>query len=242
MHLAIDIGNTTLKAAVFDGDEIVLTGRYKKQAQKWLRVWLQQYTITDVIISATDIVPQYIYSLLQPPIEIHSFDQRFGLPIHIKYSPSHTLGRDRVASSIGSRKYFEQGNNIIIDMGTCITTNVLSADNKYVGGNISPGIKMRLKAMHVFTHTLPKVDIEKPEFWIGESTSTALQNGGILGALYEIDQFINRCMYHFGDINVVLTGGDAQYFVDYTKNKIFVAPFLVLEGLNRALKYHLDKN
>jgi len=120
-----------------------------------------------------------------------------------------------------------------------MTTNIVTANGEYLGGNISPGINMRLKAMHTFTAKLPLVEIGLPIENLGNSTVKALQNGAVKGTFREIDSFIEEIRQDLGDLIVILTGGDAKLFENWTKNMIFAAPNLVLEGLNEILKYNV---
>ena len=124
-------------------------------------------------------------------------------------------------------------------MGTCITMNFVNNKGWFLGGNISPGIKMRLKAMHKFTANLPLAENVLNDEFIADTTVKALQNGAIKGTFREIDSFITETRNKFGEIKVILTGGDAFFFENWTKNMIFVAPNLVMEGLNEILKYNV---
>lgn len=165
------------------------------------------------------------------------------LPLRIQYATPETLGKDRIAAAVGAFKRFKgsEKHSLIVDMGSCITMDVISPDGVFMGGNISPGLRMRLTAMHDYTGKLPFADVHIPEILIGNSTITALQNGGIKGAFYEIEGFIRSLKGEFGKINVILTGGDAVLFAKFSKNKIFVLPNLVLEGLNEILIYNASK-
>jgi len=137
-------------------------------------------------------------------------------------------------------------NCLIIDAGTCITLDVVSATGEFLGGNIAPGIDMRLKAMHHFTAKLPQVDRsgnpadDSAGGLLGMTTEAALRNGGQIGALLEVRAFIAVCEQLFGPMKVILTGGDADYFVKNIKTKIFAHPNLVLYGLNKILKHNVE--
>ena len=98
---------------------------------------------------------------------------------------------------------------------------------------------MRLAAMQHYTARLPKVDPEVTGMLLGNSTKTALQNGGVLGAVMEIERTIDIVKAKYGELNVILTGGDAEYFESWSKYKIFASPNLVIEGLNEILKYNV---
>ena len=128
----------------------------------------------------------------------------------------------------GAYQMFPVENCLIIDAGTCITYDILQANGTYIGGNISPGLKMRLRAMHQFTANLPLIEPGPMDSWVGKSTETALRNGAQLGVLNEIEGYIAKSREEWGQINVILTGGDAAFFAKSLKSKIFVNHHLVL--------------
>lgn len=243
MHLVADIGNTRLKLAVFDGDSII----FQKKVEKELTVHLisevlHTYKIDAAIVSNTSEVDQALLKLLDVlPIFIH-LNHHTPIPIKNSYLAPETLGKDRLAAAVGAAKLFPGKSILFFDMGTCITMNFVDSDGRFIGGNISPGIRMRLKAMHAFTDKLPLVEIEVPKELVGTETVKAMQNGGIKGAFREMDSFIEEIKAEIGEIVIILTGGDAHLFENYTKNKIFAAPNLVLQGLNEILKYNVKKN
>ena len=106
----------------------------------------------------------------------------------------------------------------------------------YRGGNISPGIKMRLKALHNFTSRLPMVDKEGETPKFGHDTETAIRSGVIRGIAHEIDGYINETREKYGEVFVFLTGGDENPLKNIIKNRIFADKNLVAKGLNRILQ------
>ena len=129
---------------------------------------------------------------------------------------------------------------LVIDAGTCITYDFIDSEGIYHGGNIAPGINMRLKAMFTFTESLPLVERKKLVSPIGKDTNSSLLTGGQLGAMLEMEGFIKLYKDKFGPLNVILTGGDANYFANKMKTKIFVNSNLVLVGLNQILNYNVQ--
>ena len=243
MYLIADIGNTRIKLAVYKEDELLsFSATPRRFALLGLQKILFAFPITAAILSNTSEVDPIVIQLLSSlPFFIH-LDQNTPSPIINKYLTPHTLGKDRIAAAVGAKKRFSGKSVLFIDMGTCITMNFINSSGVFIGGNISPGINMRLRAMHKYTARLPKAPLQIPDEYFGSDTIKALQNGAIKGTFREIDTFIEETHQKFGAINVILTGGDAHLFENYTKNKIFVAPNLVLEGLNEILKYNVDKN
>ena len=243
MQLVADIGNTRLKLAIFNLDEMIFHQVIEKEgALSLLNTALKTHHISAAILCNTSEVSDEIVSALSAlPIFIH-LDHNTPIPIKHEYAVPETLGKDRLAAAVGAWKMISGRSVLFFDMGTCITMNFINSEGRFLGGNISPGIRMRLKAMHFFTDRLPLVPMEVPDELIAKETVKSIQNGGIKGALREIDSFIEETRLKFGEINVFLTGGDANLFESYTKNKIFVAPYLVLQGLNEILNYNVNKN
>ncbi len=166
-------------------------------------------------------------------------DHHTLIPIENLYETPETLGRDRLAAVIGANALYPKALSIVIDAGTCITFDIIN-NAQYLGGNISPGIRMRAQAMHDYTGLLPNVDIAYHADFIGKNTEQALQNGAVLGTIFEIDSFIASIIdkYKVEDINVILTGGDADFLAKHVKSKIFVEENIVLMGLHEILKHN----
>ncbi|MGB4960312.1 MAG: type III pantothenate kinase [Saprospiraceae bacterium] len=239
MKLVIDIGNTRAKYGIFDGDKMVDHGTMMRRYSGNIAKKAQKYPIDAAILSNTsDPSPELLIYLdnIKPFIHLHHTTR---LPITNLYGSPQSLGNDRLAAAVGAFARFAGTPCIIVDMGTCITVNYLSAQGAYVGGNISPGIDMRLKAMHHYTAKLPKVQAQWNHSDFGKDTQEAMQNGAVKGAILEIEGMILRIKGQTPGINVILTGGSAHFFVSYTKIKIFVSPNLVLEGLYEILKYNV---
>ncbi len=242
VNLIIDIGNTRTKVAIFSPSDLIHFEVFKTFGVQKARHFIKKYDIDSCILSNSGLVAANLINELSFIRQFIHFSKDTKLPIVNTYSTKATLGNDRLAGAVGTLLYFPNGSTLKIDMGTCITMDYLDRKLEFVGGNISPGISMRLKSMHHFTAKLPLVDIRINEFIFGKSTTTAMQNGAVKGAFREIDSFIQGVREEFGIINVILTGGDAILFEKYTKNEIFVSPNLVVEGLNEILKYNANKN
>lgn len=243
MNLVVDLGNTRIKFAIFDdSDQMVYSGKMLKRYSNSLISKLpEKFKIDQVIFCATSIPDHKLLNDLKQLGKFIHFDHLTPLPIVNNYMTPETLGKDRLAAAAASALRFPSCNVLFIDMGTCITMNLINAKGEFIGGNISPGLNMRLKAMHKFTSRLPLVKIEVTDEDFGTSTVKALQNGAIKGAFREIDSFIDETRVKLGSINVILTGGDAVFFENWSKNEIFAAPYLVMEGLNEILKYNVKQ-
>jgi type III pantothenate kinase len=161
------------------------------------------------------------------------------LPIQVAYQTPQTLGKDRIAAVVGALALFPAENCLVIDAGSCITYEFLQATGVYLGGNIAPGVNMRLRAMHEFTARLPQVDLQAVEQWIGSSTAKAMNNGALLGVVLEIVGYAQKWAAERGNIRSILTGGDAPRLLEALPIKVEHEPDLVLIGLNKILKHNV---
>jgi len=159
------------------------------------------------------------------------------LPIENCYDSKETLGKDRIAAVVGAFDIDPNTNVLVIDAGTAITYDIITAEGKYLGGNISPGLEMRYKALSQFTGKLPKV--EKAEFnkLYGKTTEQAIRAGVQNGFVYEVDSTINSFKEFYNNLKVIITGGDAEFFDKKLKNSFFVHFNLTSIGLNRILQH-----
>ena len=133
---------------------------------------------------------------------------------------------------------FPSTNNLIFDFGTAITIDFINANNQYLGGNISPGLNTRFKALHHYTGKLPLIEKNEHFEMTGKTTEEAIISGVQKGIVYEIEGYIREMQSSFANLNVIFTGGDAFFFEKKVKNSIFVEPMLVFFGLNRILEYN----
>ncbi len=184
-------------------------------------------TINKEIKKSTQIIPQNIY-----------LDENTPLPFTNKYDTQNTLGKDRIALIAAAQQLFPKQNTLIIGCGTCITFNFINSKNQFLGGSIHPGLKMRLKAMNYFTKKLPLIEIQKSKNIIGKNTEENLIIGSSMATAKEIDAMIEAYKVKFPKLNIIITGGDADFLVSLLKNKIFAIPNLTLIGLNHILEYN----
>lgn len=173
---------------------------------------------------------------------IYYLDHTTPLPIRNCYATPETLGTDRLAAAVGA--YFlakeKTGKSVpvlVIDLGTALTYDLVTAQGEFLGGNISPGIQMRLKALHQFTARLPRVNPEGPLPQLGNTTETAIRCGVIHGIQREIEGAIRQFSVNYPQLFVFLTGGDHLDFAEPLKKHIFVDEFLVAKGLNIILSH-----
>jgi type III pantothenate kinase len=155
------------------------------------------------------------------------------------YTTPKTLGVDRIAAVCGALQLFPQRDCLVIDTGTCITYEFLDRNARYHGGSISPGIAMRFEAMHRFTSRLPLVKPEINVPLVGDSTESAMQSGVIQGVRAEVEGIIQKYTDQYPDLKVIICGGDVRFFENHLKQTVFVAPDLVLIGLNLILRHSI---
>ena len=237
MNLIIDQGNTFLKVAIFENRKLISQNKFDYQSVSGFIEWCKQYQINHAIISSV-----VNFKLDLPFIKeqnIIKLNHATPLPINNNYNTPKTLGNDRIANVIGAWCINPNNTNLVIDAGTCIKYDLISSANEYLGGNISPGLIMRFKALNFYTDKLPllKPD-EKLTQIFGTDTNTSLQCGVILGVKEEVNGFINRYEKKFKQLTIFMTGGDLKYFDKTDKKHIFANKNLTLIGLNEILIYN----
>ena len=239
MNLIIDIGNNSAKFFLFNGPQMILHTRREKNYRDLLQEWSKQYGIERAIVSTViDLTEEQKREIEEIGCPIVWFSNQTPMPIGIKYSTPHTLGCDRLAAAIGAADKAPARNLLVIDAGSAITIDFVDKEGNFRCGNISPGIKMRLKALHKFTARLPLVNKEGDTPALGYDTETAIRSGVIRGICHEIDGYINEIRENYGDVFVFLTGGDEKTLIYNIKNRIFADKFLVAKGLNKILSYY----
>lgn len=236
-HMVIDLGNTRLKIGIFESDVLLHTEVYpatQNPIEIW-EMWISRWQPDRIAMASTAVINPEVRQWMENygVVEVGS---HLNYPFVIEYKTPLTLGQDRLAAVSAANALYKRTNVLIIDCGTCITYDLLLREGRYVGGNIAPGIRMRLRSMHEFTARLPKVDLPDEVQWIGQSTTEALQNGGVSMAIMEARGLIFYLLEKYGSLRAVLTGGDAGVFHRHLPGKNEVVEHLVLIGLNEILK------
>lgn len=236
-NLVIDIGNTRIKSALFE-DQTLLGDHRFDSLESGLGFWTTM-EFDHCLVSSVRFSQEELGSAL--PFSFHFLTNDSLLPILNGYSTPKTLGLDRMAAAIGAWQLAGKGPVLAIDLGSCITYELVDDLGVYRGGAISPGMKMRAKAMHAFTARLPLVDLdEKPESPLGDSTLSCLKAGIWFGVEYELIGQMTAYQLKFPEIKVYICGGDSQSFDSLAKDHIFVVPNLVLHGLNCILNHNVE--
>ena len=239
LNLIIDIGNTKAKIAFFDGGEMVDVVAESNQSLGCLKALCSQYPIEQGIVATViDLNEKVLVDLAALPFPLLWLNHQTPLPVVNLYETPETLGYDRMAAVVGANEQFPHRDILVIDAGTCITYEFIDSKGQYHGGNISPGMQMRFKALHQFTGRLPLVDTNGRKLPMGRDTETAIRAGVMKGMEYEISGYIESMKHKYPELLVFLTGGDDFSFDSSVKSIIFADRFLVLKGLNRILNYN----
>jgi len=229
--LCFDFGNTRLKCAVFDGRELLEVIVLENDETSTIQAILEKYKPVKTLLSSVIKHNPEINSLLDSSSRFHLLDHHSKLPITSPVGKPETIGADRLGLVVAAVDLFPRMNNLIVGLGSAITYNFVNKYHEFLGGGISPGMEMRFKSLHTFTALLPLVEKDWNFPLVGYDTRTNILSGVILGMAKEIDGTIDAYAERYGNFNVLLTGGDAPYFVYHLKNKIFADPNLIYKGL-----------
>ncbi|HET6225014.1 MAG TPA: type III pantothenate kinase [Bacteroidia bacterium] len=240
MNLIIDIGNTRVKAAVFENNQLKEFFVFKTQEELLNAPLFSIYSITHCILGTVVNEIDAFVKALKTRTDVLLFTSETPTPIKNLYKTAHSLGSDRLAAAVGGNFLFPNKNILIIDAGTCIKYNLVTAQNEYIGGAISPGLNMRFKALHTFTSRLPLLELdENSNVLVGTTSNESILSGIQNGAVAEVQGFIQAYKEMYDDITVVISGGDVNFFEKRLKKPIFADSFLILKGLNAILEYNL---
>ena len=229
--ILVDVGNTSIKTT-----EVVNGNFINSKVWKDITEVINQYKESPLMISSVRQLPEIILEGENVKVLSHLTH----LPISLDYHTPETLGTDRIAAAVGAMEYFPNQNNLIVDVGTCMTIDLVDSSGTFRGGIISPGLKMRMKSMSSFTAQLPDISSE----WeainskeLGKTTKECLYSGSFLGMVHEINGAIQTLKKDFTSLNTILTGGDAHFFESKLKAHIFAGSKIVQKGLYRIWKY-----
>ena len=243
MNLVIDVGNTRVKVALFEGAKLCYdTVFLKRRIISELKKIKKEFNVDNAIISSVASLSKSSLDKIKNLFPLVQLDYKTKIPFSNEYKTPKTLGVDRIALIAAVVKDYPKKNVLVIDAGTCITYDFVNKKGVYSGGAIAPGIEMRYKALHVFTANLPLLRAEYPDSIIGNSTKNSIHSGVVNGVLSEIDGIIERYKQQNKNLTIVLTGGDTNFLSKRLKNGIFANPIFLLEGLNIILNYNLKND
>jgi len=240
MNLIVDVGNTFVKFATFKDGELIHKISFK------LSEFKKQYTalrkdfpkINTAIVASVGRLSKKQIEILDKDLEVIELNYKTRLPFKNLYKTPKTLGVDRLALVSASVNQFPDKNVLIIDAGTCLTYDFITDNNDYLGGAISPGIRLRYHTLNNLTANLPLLEKKQPQNIIGSTTESSIHSGVIYGVTKEIDGVIDQYRDKHQDLTVILTGGDANFLSNQLKNSIFANSNFLLEGLNFIIDFN----
>lgn len=243
INLTIDQGNSATKLALWDGEELVAVEIEPHLTAHKIELFMARRERVDAAIycSVASRGQEVLECLRSHAGRVMRLKPTTPLPIAIDYSTPETLGADRVAAAVGAWTIAPGRPLLVVDAGTAVTYDAVSADGHFLGGNIAPGMSMRLEALHRFTARLPRVKVPYRIHctrFLGNDTPSAM----ILGAVYGILGAISYYRAHLPEgTEVVMTGGWATELARLADFDVTVDPELVSRGLNRILSYNENK-
>lgn len=246
MNLIVDIGNSLVKLAVFEKGVLVAQRSARYPSASDFEALLQGRRAGRAIVESTRGDADEIVELVRGYADrVLEFTPQTPVPIGNAYRTPETLGRDRLAAAVGATVLYPGRNVLIVDFGTAVTIDLVTADGTFRGGCISPGMRIRFRALHDYTARLPLCSATELEELLGGSTDEAIRQGVMNSIAFEIEGYMTRMREKIDDLCVIFTGGDAKYFAKRIKNTIFANRNLVFCGLDRILEYnaseeHLD--
>ena len=253
MLLAIDIGNTRIKVAVFEENTLLEQFNFNSvNLQNELHFILNKYKkASELVVASVSNISEEAFSEFESQVRIHFISSNFPFSFNNIYSTPNTLGIDRMVLANGAVLKYPKQNRLVIDAGTCITYDFIDENDNYLGGAISPGIRLRFESLHNYTAKLPLLklevlsdensEIEKIPF-IGNSTSEAINSGVINGVINEIEGFISQYETVYPKFIIILTGGDAEFLAKRLKNTIFANSNFLLESLNQTFQHKIKND
>ncbi len=238
-RLVLDFGNTALKAIMFRDGEIFAQSILEAPTTEEILAFATSKPIKSAILGSvvnhspnliTDLAPLFPLIILGPETP---------LPITNTYESKESLGYDRIAAAVEAWQLFPGSPVLAIVAGTCITYNIVDAKGNFLGGAISPGLHMRIDAMHEKTKKLPRINLDGKHPLTGNNTETSLRSGTFNGTIAELEGMIYQYLKQYPGLNTIIGGGDAKLLAEALKNGIFARPNIVASGLYRILDFHV---
>ena len=227
----LDAGNTRVKLAVFENNTLLSVQYFEDRI-----ALLDFIDKNEKIVLSSVIDASFLEDLKKKTSSIFQIHSNLTLPFGMKYKTSETLGIDRLCNIAAVNLLNSTGNRLCIDIGTCIKFDFLDEHQNYLGGAISPGLRLRFKALNSFTAKLPLLEPTIAIDLIGDSTTSAIQSGVQNGMQAEINGIIDRYQQEYQDLTIFITGGDAHYFDFEQKSNIFADENLTLKGIFELYK------
>ncbi len=240
MLLAIDIGNTQIKAAVFEQNTLLERMSFSNEelSNQVDFILKKHQKITNLVVSSVGNFEKEVFSKINSNVKTFYITKDSRFPFQNLYKTPDSLGIDRMVLAAGAVLQFPNQNRLVIDAGTCVTYDFIDEHNNYLGGAISPGIRLRYESLHNYTVKLPLLTKKIPDNYMGNSTQDSIHSGVINGLTNEMDGFIELYQECYANFIIILTGGDSEFLAKRLKNTIFAIPNFLLESLNQTFQYN----
>jgi type III pantothenate kinase len=253
--LAVDVGNTNVTLALFEGERLVADWRvtsHRERTADELAVDLSQLfnlrgfdldVVTGVVISS--VVPNLNPALIETSRRYLNCEPVMVGPgvktsVRVRYENPKDVGADRIANALAAFSKYG-GPVVVIDFGTAVTYDAISAEGDYLGGAIAPGVEISLDALVSHTAMLRRVEAVAPDSVIGRNTITSIQSGLIWGFVAQVEGMVERMIAELGGkATVIATGGQAGMVAGLTHVIQAVDPLLTLEGLRLIYLQNAD--
>ncbi len=235
MNLTIDIGNSLIKYGLFTKDKLTLKGVIQKDDFSAFKEMISTNNVKHIIYAAVADIPVDLKSILNDFKSVVALQTNTPVPLQNKYLTPETLGTDRLANACGAVALFPGKDVVVVDLGTCLKFDVVTADGSYLGGAISPGMHMRFRALNQQTALLPLITPQVEPLLVGRNTEESIRSGVMNGMMAELNDITWQYRKMFPRLEIILTGGDSNFFLNQFKSRIFAAPYLTLIGLNHIV-------
>ena len=237
MNLIFDFGNSFTKYFFIQNNMVVERGSFisRNFDQNILDINSKKKIDKLIYSSVIDDKGKELSEIFKNSEIISLKDENLKLPFSTQYK-DETLGEDRVALVSAGLNLYPDKDLLIIDIGTCITYDLVSLNKEYIGGSISPGLNLRYSSLHDYTSNLPKLNFMPIESIIGESTEEHIHAGVFNGVIGEIKYNIRSHKNELPNLETIICGGGANFLLNKIKNVIFADQDFLAHGLNHILQ------
>ena len=244
MILTIDVGNTNVKVAVFKQFNIIDKFVFQKNSfqNNFQIIFKKHPNHTKAVVASVSMLNEKDSVWLKNQIEVIEINVDSIFPFKNKYTTPTTLGVDRMVLASGAVLHYPNQDVLIIDAGTCVTYDFVTNKKEYLGGAISPGLRLRYNALNDYTAKLPLLENNSPDNYIGNSTDASIHSGVVNGLCYEIEGFISEFSVKNKQFTIILTGGDAIFLANRLKSTIFADENFLLKSLHQLYTYSLQND
>jgi len=240
MDLTVDIGNSNVKLGLFKAGKLKSVFTLPFISHQRLLNFALKRNVNNIILSSVKKTSTPCITRLKKNFKnVLELKPTLPLPIKIHYETKNTLGQDRIAAVVGASHIFPGKNVLVIDMGSAITYDLVTKDKEFIGGNISPGMNMRFKALNHFTSQLPLCQHSEQNKLFGQTTREAIISGIQNGIIFETEKYIDYVKTTYSPTEIIITGGDSKFFDNKLNYTIFAEPDLISFGLYKILKYNI---